>query len=158
MNKEKDSKYYVRIFVISAIGVIAYLIYLSLNEDDFDIYNYGVLFIVPLFFTFITYMIDQISNLTFGLKRRKRGKYDEFIYVTSTALKNRDLFAIEDFRKMRESVRFQKALNHVFQIISEGESEGVTYELLEKKFKKDTLEYKALQIVIEESKKMNDLS
>ena len=67
-------------------------------------------------------------------------------------------YDIEDFRKLRESSKFQKALNHAFKISSEGEYKGVTFEFLEKKFKKGTLEYKAIIIVIEEAKKMKDLS
>ena len=61
---------------------------------------------------------------------------------------------IEDFRRLREDERFQKGLQQAFRIKNEGETESLNFTILEKKFKKNTREYEAMNVVIEEVKKM----
>ena len=158
MKTTKDWKYYLRIFLISTVGLLVYVIYMSIKNGEFEFSLYGELFYVPLFFAFFTYLIDKVMKIATKGIRKKGNLFDDFTLKTSLAMKDTDLFDIEDYRKLRENLKFQKALNHAFQIVEEGETEDITYEYLTKKFKKDTMEYNALMIVIKESKKMQDLS
>lgn len=158
MKKGKNLRYYLRIFLLSSIGLISYIIYMSIRNGEFDADLYGNLIFVPVFFVIFTFSFDFIVNLIFGEKEISMNDYNKFVKITGDAIEASGNYDIEDFRKLRESSKFQKALNHAFKIVSEGEYKEVTFEFLEKKFKKGTLEYEAIMIVIAEAKKMKDLS
>lgn len=158
MRKNKGLKYYLRIFVISTLGLLVYIAVASYINGEIELGLYTNLFYVPLLFAIFTFIIDFLMKIITKGFGKKDTLYNEFTLKTSLALKETGILDIEDYRILRENIKFQKALYHAFQIVQEGETEDINYEFLSKKFKKSSIEYKALEVVIKESKKIQDLS
>jgi len=81
-----------------------------------------------------------------------------YLKQVGDAITNQCEFSIEEFRRLRESSSFQKSLEQAFRILANGETEEISFQFLEKKFKKNTNEYIALNVVVNEVKKMMENS
>ena len=155
MKKTRGFKHYLRFWVIATGLYASYVIYLAYQEGSF---NPAVLFsiaVLPLAFTFLLFVFDQIFDKIWPTKEKKTDdEFDEFLKLTTSKVNEGLQLGIEDFRRLRENVRFQKSLYQVYQIHLIGETDEINYTFLNKKFKKDSNEYNALMIVIKEVKEM----
>ena len=75
-------------------------------------------------------------------------KYDEFINEVSRKMNESNAFNVEDYRHFRENQKFQETLKKLYMIYSEGETETLSYALLERKFKKGSKEKEAIDLLI----------
>jgi hypothetical protein len=112
-------------------------------------------------FTSFLFVFDKLFELIFPKKKSKEKEKDDFfnfVAMSNAAIKRETNYTIEDFRKLQESERFQKTVNQLYMIIQEGERDDLSFSYLSKKFKKDTIEFTAVNIIIAELKKINENS
>ena len=92
-------------------------------------------------------------------KQRKKNEekqgYEQFLVEMNQVLNKETDFSIQDYRSLQDSEKFQKTLHQLYTIKTEGEKPDLTYDYLGKKFKKTTIEYKAIHIIIKEAKKLD---
>ena len=113
--------------------------------------------VFPLLFTTFFFVFDKIFEKLFPKQKKLQGEKDDinnFVNKMNAAMDKDGGFSITDYRTLQESERFQKTLKQLYSIKKDGETEDLTMDYLSKKFKKSTVEYKAIQIIIEELKKM----
>ena len=155
MKEEKTLRYYLFVYLLSLGGLFVYLTYQAWRNDGYDETLLASLLWVPVFVTLFVFLIDRIS----GLFRKKDGKSNRvksqkyFEYMSKTIDENHD-FLFEDFRKLKQSTRFQKGLKQAFQIYENGETDILNFEYIIKKYQKESIEYKAMVTVIEKTKEM----
>ena len=159
MNSRKGFRYYIIMFFLSVVALGAYVAYLSIKEGSIDmnlIYSYAP---VPLVFTFLLFAFDKVFEMIFPSKFKKEDtEYNKYLKTVGEVISKQCDFSIEGYRRLRENSIFQKSLEQAFRILYKGESEDMNFQFLEKKFKKNTNEYTALLVVIEEVKKMMENS
>jgi len=142
----KSWKYYVLLFAAAFVilGAVALIKNFSGTYVEGDLWN--VIIFPPLLalMMFLSdYMMQKLAD--------KKGKKDfEGRYLDAIAEKMRgaNLFLIEDFRRLKESERFQEALKYGFYITQHGENDKFTVARLEKRFDGRSLEAKAMPFVI----------
>jgi len=163
MKKTKGLKYYLFILTISTVGMFLFLTANALQNDGYQIDLLYTLVAVPITFTGFLFVFDKLFDLILPKKYKQDKKdetkdYDNFLKRINIIVDQTGEFSIEGFRKLRQSERFQKALRQSFTILNEGESEAMNFAFIQKKFKKDTKEYLAINVVIEDVKKLQENS
>ena len=159
MNTKKGLRYYIIIFFFSVVAIASYIIYLAVKEGsvNYDLVRSYIL--VPPIFTGLLYGFDKIFEMIFPSKFKKQDNaFKIYLKQVGDAITNQCEFSIEEFRRLRESSSFQKSLEQAFRILANGETEEISFQFLEKKFKKNTNEYIALNVVVNEVKKMMENS
>ncbi len=159
MGTKKGLRYYVIVFLFSVIAIVAYVGYLALKEGSIDYDLVRTYIFVPPLFTGLLYGFDKIFEMIFPSKTKKQDlEYQNYLKQIGQAIDDECDFSIEEYRRLRENSGFQKALGQAYKIYSNGETEEISFQFLEKKFKKNTNEYTALNVVIIEVKKMMENS
>lgn len=155
MKPEKNIKYYFRIYIIAVVVYVGYVSYLAYQNGGYDFaLLFGVTYIPILFIAFM-FGFDKIFDKVFPSRERKEeDAFKVFVKQVNAEIDKELDFSIEDFRHLRQDMRFRKALYHAFLITEQGETEQINFVFLEKKFKKDTNEARAMEIIIKEVKKM----
>lgn len=155
MRPEKNFKYYFRLYLISLVVYLGYVAFLAYQNDGFDMtLLFGATYIPVLFILFM-FVFDKIFDRIFPSKEKKTDdQYKVFLDKITKLIDEKLDFSIEDFRRLRTDARFQKALHHAYLIIEQGETDDINVKFLEKKFKNGTNEAKAMEIIIDEVKKM----
>ncbi len=155
MNSKKGLRYYVIVFFFSVIALIAYIAYLSIKEGSISYETISSYIYVPPVFTVLLFVFDKVFDKFFPSKvKQEDPKYNKYLKDMNNVLSDKCDFSIEEYRRLRTNTSFQKSIDHTYKILNNGESEDVSFLFLEKKFKKNTNEYIALQAVVEEVKKM----
>jgi len=159
MNSKKGFKYYLFIFSFSVIALIAYIAYLSIKEGSIDydlVYSYAL---VPPMFTIFLFAFDKVFEMIFPPKYKKENTaFKNYLTQVGKAITDQCEFSIEEYRRLRENNAFQKSLEQAFRVLTNGETEGVNFQFLDRKFKKSSNEYIALKVVVGEVKKMMENS
>jgi hypothetical protein len=162
MKQTKNFKYYLMIFVISTLAIFVFATIDAFNNDGYDKELLLTMSFAPISFTVFLFVFDKAFDMIFPKKNKGKSeikdKYLNFLSMVNKEVEANVDFSIEDFRRLRDSERFQKSLKQAFRIFEEGETEDITYDYLSKKFKKDTNEHIAMQIVITELKKLEENS
>lgn len=149
MKNKKGFKYYGVIFLVSLVAVAIYIAYnLYIGTEMTLEYTLGIGF-VPVTFTLILFVTDRLIQAFVPKKEVKIDPYEKFLIDSTNLLKKDMSFEIEDFRKLRQSERFQRTLKQIYNIKTQGESEELNYKIVKKRFKKDTIEYRAVIKIIE---------
>ena len=161
MKNKKGFKHYVRFYGFVVLAYSIYTIILSFQLGTFSLGMGLSIIYLPLLFVALVYVFDTITEPFFA--RLGKGKnnpetlqYKQFFQVLTNKVNTECDFTIEDFRRLRENDRFQKGLQQAFRILQDGETPELNFILLEKKFKKSTREYEAMEVVVKEVKKMMD--
>lgn len=138
------------------LGIYAlYLTFLFIRAGEIDWVLLSSVIYMPIVFIVMLILFDLIMAKFMPKKFRKvEDRYREFINVAAKKVNDIDGFNLEDFRRLRESEKFQKALYQCFTIYENGETESLNFTYLAKKFKPSSNESKALEIVINETKEM----
>ncbi len=146
MNKQKKPfKFYVIIFVFSMLMVVAYSLYAiyAQGREVADIYT---IWFMPLIFTAFYYGSDAlIYRLT--NKKKKVDFEGKFLNDISKKMRDSNEFIVEEFRRLQNNVKFQEDLNKAYKIFKEGENEVLSIAKLERKYRKDSLEQRAMKYV-----------
>lgn len=155
MNKKKGFKYYGVVFIVSVVALAVYILYLSYQAGELDTTMLLSLIYVPFMFTLFLFVFDKLFDTIFPSKTKKTDDlFANYLKIVSNAIQSTYNFSIEDYRRLRENPKFQKALEQAFRIVEKGETPEISFDFLQKKFKKDTNEYSAMMVVIDEVKKM----
>ncbi|QMS84971.1 hypothetical protein [Candidatus Xianfuyuplasma coldseepsis] len=159
MKRKKGLKYYAKFYVFVLVAYVIYIVIIGARNGEFDATMLGSMVYLPIMFVGLVWLFDSLLEPFF--KRIGRGKqtgvqeqYREFFTTLTNEVNTQCEFSIEDFRRLRENERFQKALQQSYKVMTEGETPDMNFTLLDKKFKKDSREYEAMQVVIKEVKKM----
>ncbi|MCK5732325.1 MAG: hypothetical protein KAH13_04850 [Tenericutes bacterium] len=143
----KPFKFYFYIFIFSVVIVAAYSLYMIYSQGKTVSDVYSLWFMPPLFTVFYygsDWLIDKVTN------RKKKPNYkDKFLGDISEKMNGSKAFLVEEFRRLQHNIKFQEDLNRAYEIHSNGENEVFTIAKLEKKYRKDTLEFKAMKYVVE---------
>lgn len=162
MNTEKNFKYYLKIFIIGTVAIFLFAVVDAIRNKGFDNQLLLTMLFAPVLFTVLLFGFDKLFELIIPNKLKNKTKdkdnYQQFLNVINLEVETQTEFTIEDYRRLRDSEKFQKSLRQAFRILEEGESEDVSFEYLGKKFKKDSREYTAMNIVIKEVKKLKENS
>jgi hypothetical protein len=147
------------------MGTLAIFIYATIDAISTGSYDSELLITMtfaPATFSGFMFVFDKIFDMIFPnklkTKRKDSDKYGNFLDIVNKAVENDTSFSIEDYRRLRDSDKFQKALRQAFKIYEEGESQDITFSYLEKKFKKSSREYAAMNIVLNQVKKLKENS
>lgn len=156
MKNRRGLKHYLRFWGIASVLYAIFVVYNGITTEFDPAIIISILYL-PFIFTLFLYVFDSIFDRIWPNKKEvAEDKYESFIKKVTVVIHEELQLSVEDYRRMGENDRFQKALRQAYAILQEGETEGRNFVFLEKKFKKDTKEYKALKIVIEEVKKMSE--
>lgn len=155
MNNKKGFKYYAIVFGVSTIALILYILYLGYQAGELDSTLLVSLIYVPFMFTGFLFVFDKIFDKLMPSKTQKKDNlFSNYLKIVSAAIQSEYNFSIEDYRRLRENPKFQKALEQAFRILEKGETEDISFDFLERKFKKGTNEFLSMIVVIDEVKKM----
>jgi len=150
--RTKTFKYYLSIFLMSAVVVLAYSLYMILSGKAVASDLISFWFLPPVFVALYygsDVLIDKINS-----KKRKTNPEKDFMNGVSQKMRDSKEFLIEDFRRLQENKKFQDALKVAYQISQDGEKETWTLEKLEKKFRQGTVEAKAMEMVLSYTKEI----
>lgn len=154
MKTKRDLKYYFKLYIL-ILGVYAAttVILAAINDWEFLPTQLASVAYLPILFVLFLFVFNSFFDFFF--KPKKQVEEDVFNnFAKNVVSKMNDDFTLEDYRRLQESDSFQKSLRHAYEITENGETRDMNLAFLQKKFKKDTLEGKALSIVLNEVKKM----
>ncbi len=154
---KKPLKFYLIMFLILILAVAGYSIY-KVVSDNTPVSELISLWILPVIFILVYYGSDSLLDLLFN-KKKKIDYEAEFIEKIAGRMRDSNEFLVEDYRRLQINEKFQDSLKMAYQIFLNGEDDIFNIPKLERKFKKETIEYKAMKYVIEyleESKKPID--
>jgi hypothetical protein len=101
------------------------------------------------------FLIDKFTGLIFKKKvKTKEVKTHTYVELMGKTIDDNHDFLFEDFRKLKESARFQKGVIQAYQIYENGESSELNFDYIIKKYPKNSIEYKAMETVIEKTKEL----
>ena len=159
MKSKKGFKYYGIVFLFSVIALAVYVGYLAIREGSIDYVLVTSLISVPFMFTIFLFVFDKVFEWIFPNKESKQDdQFTNYLKRVGEAITEQCDFSIEGYRRLRGNTSFQKSLEQAYRILINGETGDLTYQFMEKKFKKDTNENIALLVVLEEVKKMMENS
>jgi len=154
MREEKTLRYYLFVYLLSLGGLFVYLSFMAWRNDGYDELLFTSLLWIPIFVTLFVFVIDKVSGLFRPNKdKNKRKKFEIYLDTMAKELEEEHDFLVEDFRKLKESDRFQKGLKQAYQILENGETDSLNFAYIIKKYPKQSLEYKAMMTVIDRTKK-----
>ena len=143
----KPFKFYFYIFIFSVVIVAGYSLYMIYSQDKSVNDVYSLWFMPPIFTGFYygsDWLIDKIAN------RKKKVNYEaKFLSEISKKMVESQEFIVEEFRRLQNNYKFQEDLKRAYQIHANGETEVFTIAKLEKKYRKDTLEFRAMKCVLD---------
>ena len=162
MKQVKSLKHYLLIFVIATFAIFLFSTIDAIQNGSYDTQLLLTGAVAPGTFTILLFIFDKIFDLIFPKKLKNKNvskdNYSTFLNVMNNEMSLQTKLSIEDYRRLRDSERFQKALRQAFRIFEDGESQDISYEYLIKKFKKDSREHTAMKVVVNEVKKLRENS
>lgn len=157
MNRNKGWKYYLRFYVMVTVVYFIYVSIIAWRQGAYQPYSIStVLFLPPIFVGFVAFfdrLMDPLFRKMSGKKNIKKTDYKTWVYDMDKRIHENCDFTIEEYRRLRESSRFQKSLKQAHRILTEGETNELSLAYLRKKFKSSTNEATALEVVLEEVEK-----
>jgi len=152
----KPFKFYLSLFIFSSLLILGYSLYKIIN-DGTSVGELYTTWFLPIFFIGIYWGSDVLLEKVFN--RKKKVDYEgKFLDAIGEKMRSDNAFLIEDYRRLQINMKFQAALKIAFKIHQDGEDEEFSLDKLKRKFKKDTVENKAMTYVIDYIKenKVND--
>ena len=149
MNYKKGFRYYGFVFAMSTLAIVIFLAVNSFQGADISATYILSILTVPFVFTTFLFIFDRIIDAIFNRKKKQEvDLYEAFLLEATNLLKETGEFDIEDFKKFRNNVKFQRVLKILFRIKEHGETTDANYKMVEKRFKKDTKEQKAIEYLM----------
>lgn len=156
MNRQKKPfKFYLIVFLLSALIIAAYSLYMILIKDT-PVEEVYTLWFMPPFFVFFYWGSDAIIlKIT---NRKKKVDYEaKFLETISEKMRDSEEFLVEDFRRLQINVKFQEDLKKAYLIYKNGEDEVFNIKKLENKYRKNTIEKRAMKFVVDYLKEKKEL-
>jgi hypothetical protein len=143
----KPLKFYLYMFLILSVAVAGYTVF-KVIRDETPISDLVSLWVLPLLFIVIYYGSDSLFDKIFN--RKKKVDFEEkFIEEIAKRMRDNNEFLVEDYRRLQNNDKFQGSLKMGYQIFKDGETEVYNIAKLERKFKKGSIENRAIQYVID---------
>jgi len=143
----KPFKFYILMFVILSLAVAGYSLY-KILKDGTPVSDLSSLWVLPLIFIVIYMGSDMLLDKLFN--KKKQINYEEkFVEEIAKRMRESNDFLVEDYRRLQINPKFQEALKIGYQIYLNGENEIYNIDKIERKFKKGTIEFKAIGYVLD---------
>jgi hypothetical protein len=144
--RKKPLRFYLIIFVFSTVIIAAYSLYMILAKDVAvsDIYT---LWLMPVLFTLFYWGSDTLI-LKFSGKKKKEDFEAKFLDEISEIMRSSKEFIVEEYRRLQINEKFQQDLKRAYKIYKDGENEIFFIEKLESKYRKNSLEKRAMKYVV----------
>lgn len=129
-----------------------------ISFNDASVQDVYTLWLMPFIFTGFYYGSDWLIY-RFSKRKKKINYEDKFLNEISEKMRESNEFLIEEFRKLQINKKFQEDLKKAYFIYENGEDETYNISRLEKKYRKDSLEKRAMAFVIsylKENKKIDE--
>jgi hypothetical protein len=151
--KKKDSlMYYLLIFLGISIGLLIFGLVFPSRRDGLSYSEWiGVFWFYPFLVVFVIFFYRKVTKKMFK-KLDKQNEERQFVLHMSKVVKDELGYEVEDFRQLRESEKFQKALFDAYTIYQDGETQLISYETLSRKFDPKSKEALAVELIIRELK------
>jgi len=145
--QKKPLKFYLYIFLFSVVIVAGYSLYMIFANDAAisDVYT---LWFMPFIFTIFYWGSDALID-KFSKKKYKVNYEAKFLENISQKMRDGKGFLVEEYRKLQNNPKFQEDLKKAYLIYENGEDEIHNIEKLEKKYRKDSVEKRAMKYVTE---------
>ncbi len=149
----KPVSYYVLSFITAVVAVLVYGLYVNRSIDS--AYWEWVLehSLYPFFITLLVFLFH-----TFGGRTKERvdrqNKEQIFVLDISKAVKEELDLDPEVVVAVRDNPKFQDALFKAYQIYLYGENTTLNYNVLESMFENDSVEHKAIEIIVRKVQEM----
>lgn len=155
MKTKRTFKYYLTFYGVATLFYAFYMVIQTRNTGGIQFLHVLMVLLVPLMFIIFLFLFDTLTDKLIPKNKKQTidDEYKLFLTKVTTAVNEELKLGIEDFRRLRENDKFQKALYHCYLISKDGETQDINFAFIQKKFKKDTNELKAIKIVIEQVKK-----
>lgn len=141
----KPFKFYLYMFLFAITLVIIYTAYNIIN-DTVDVNELIVTWMLPFLFVGFYYGSDALLD-KFTKKKSVVNYEVNFLDTIGESMRKSNEFLIEDYRKLRINDKFQKAVKDAYFIYENGENEVYNFSRIEKRFNKNTVEYRAIRYV-----------
>ncbi|MBI9010286.1 MAG: hypothetical protein JEZ05_09710 [Tenericutes bacterium] len=153
--RKKPFKFYLIIFVFSTVIIAAYSLYMILVKDVAvsDVYS---LWLMPVLFTLFYWGSDTLI-LKFSKKKNEVDYEGKFLDEISEIMRGSKEFIVEEYRRLQINQKFQQDLKRAYRIYKEGETEVLTIEKLENKYRKNSLEKRAMKYVVDYLKENKEI-
>ncbi|MFP4286252.1 MAG: hypothetical protein ACLFRI_01025 [Candidatus Izemoplasmataceae bacterium] len=151
--KNKDSlAYYALIFLGISIGLLIFGFLFPSRRDGLS-YNEWIaaFWFYPFLVVFVIFFYRKVTKKMFK-RLDKQNEERQFVLHMSKVVKDELGYEIEDFRRLRENEKFQKALLDAYTIYQDGETQLINYDTLSRKFDPKSKEFDAVTLIIRELK------
>jgi uncharacterized membrane protein len=156
MKEEKTLRYYLFVYLLSLGGLFVYLSYQAWRNGGYDEFLLTTLIWIPFFVTLFVFVFDKISSLFKPKTKKNKANYERYLEIMANEIDQKHELLVEDFRKLKESDRFQKGLHQAYQILENGETKDLNFDYIIKKYPKHSIEYEAMNTVIEKTKEYKE--
>ncbi len=126
MKTRKGIGYYIKFYLMSVVIFILFMVYMGINNGGLEPEWITSLAVLPLLFTAFLFLFDRIFEKIWPNKKaQEEDEYNTFLTEIDQKVNEELDLSIEDFRRLRENQRFQKALQQTYNIFKSGGNEEV---------------------------------
>ncbi len=153
--RQKDLKYFIRVFISGVIGVLI----VSLTSEFFAWPTEGFmeaflsLIYIPFFLVLLIFAYDRMQKRFLGKQDQKSDERD-FLLHTSKEVREQLDYGKEEFEKLQADEKFQSFYQDAFHIYKNGENQAMNFNQLKNRFSEDEFASDAVEVVVEETKKL----
>lgn len=143
--------YYLGTLILMVLFISGYALFEQLVNDVPFATSLQRLWIVPPLVVTLLFAYEFILGGIVFSKNPKRNEKNYVLHVSSVAKETLDL-GIEDFETLRANNDFQESLRNIYQLFQEKNTHEPAYLEALKPFKKESLGYQVLEIIIQETR------
>lgn len=154
--REKDLKYFVRVFISGFIGVLIVSLtsaFFAWPVDNFEEAFFSLLYI-PFFMVLVIFLYDRLQKRFIGKQDNAKSDERDFLLHTSKEVRKQLDYNKEDFKKLQADEKFQTFYQDAFHIYQNGENETMNFDRLRLRFSEEEFACEAVDVVIKETKQL----
>lgn len=153
-NFKKQIIYFGGAFLITWIMIILYGVYELIRYQTALIDTIENLWYLTVLITTLL-VAYELMLWVLTRKHRKRHSVDDFNHRVADVVHKTLGYEKEDFKNLRENLKFQKALSDIYTIVTEGETSALNYDGIRERFKADDPTVKVIEIIIQEGQSIH---
>ncbi len=151
--QKKPLKFYLYVFIFSTVIIGGYSLY-EILANETPVSEIYVVWFMPILFTVFYWASDSLilkitNRKSKNPKKKRKNEKSTFLDDISSRMRDSDEFIIEDYRKLKNSKKFQEDLDRAYMIFEQGETDVFTIAKLENKYRKNTVEKRAMKFIVE---------
>ena len=150
---KKQLIYFGGAFLLTSLMVFLYSVYELIRYQKPIADSLANVWALPILITSLLLVYEIMLGF---ISRKFKGRHagEDFNQQVSKAVLEQLQYGKEDFKALREDLKFQKALTDVYTIYTEGETKVLNYQSIRDRFKPEESSLKVIEIVIEEANKL----